>query len=119
MSHDSGRHHHDWQNDPPPGDSPFMRGGPLQQDESTEPIGLPKMSRAPPRRIDHTYRNFSNYPVDNLPKVMKSPRKFPCKLHHILSDPECHHVSQIREGTCYETYYGWSLSGTVADQLIF
>ena len=108
MSHDSGHRHHDWQNDPPPGGRPFMRGSPFQQNESIEPIGLPKMRRAPPRRTDHTYHNFSNYPVANLPRVLKSPTKFPSKLHHILSDPECHHVSQIRKVTCYDNMAGAS-----------
>ena len=96
MSHDQGHHSRDWQNNPPSSQSQFSQGGPLLH-ESTEPIRLPKISRAPPRRTDHTYRDFSNYPVDHLPKILQSPTNFPSKLHHILSDPECHHVSQIRK----------------------
>jgi hypothetical protein len=49
-------------------------------------------NRAPPRRVDHTYRDYSNFPTADLP-VLKAPTNFPSKLHHILSDPEYQHVS--------------------------
>ncbi len=102
MNHDQG-HHTSWdpQNNPSLGLSPSSQGRPLLH-ESRELIGLPKTSRAPPRRIDHTYRDFSNYPVKNIPKVSKSQTNFPSKLHHILSDPELAHVSRTRV-TCRET----------------
>jgi len=48
-------------------------------------------NRAPPRRIDHTYRDYSDFPTADLP-VLKAPTNFPSKLHHILSDPEYQHV---------------------------
>jgi hypothetical protein len=48
----------------------------------------------PPRKVDHTYRDFSNYPTDDLPPLSLAPTNFPTKLHHILSDPDYHHVSQ-------------------------
>ena len=48
-------------------------------------------NRAPPRRIDHTYRDYSNFPTADLP-VLKAPTNFPTKLHHILSDPDYQHV---------------------------
>ena len=50
-------------------------------------------NRAPPRRMDHTYRDYSNFPTADLP-VLKAPTNFPSKLHHILSDPEFQHVSR-------------------------
>jgi hypothetical protein len=49
-------------------------------------------NRAPPRRVDHTYRDYSNFPTVDLP-VLKAPTNFPSKLHHILSDPDNQHVS--------------------------
>jgi hypothetical protein len=48
-------------------------------------------NRAPPRRTDHTYRDYSNFPTADLP--LKAPTNFPSKLHHILSDPEYQDVS--------------------------
>ena len=49
----------------------------------------------PPRKVDHTYRDFSNYPTDDLPPLSLAPKaNFPSKLHHILSDPHYHHVRQ-------------------------
>ena len=48
-------------------------------------------NRAPPRRIDHTYRDYSNFPTADLP-VLKAPTNFPTRLHHILSDPDYQHV---------------------------
>lgn len=96
MSGDSPHHHQDGKNDLPSGFSSFSQGGQSPHEhKSTELSGMPRISqRAPPRRIDHTYRDFSNYPIDALPKVLKSATNFPSKLHHILSDPEYHHVSQ-------------------------
>ena len=49
--------------------------------------------RAPPRRIDHTYRDYSNFPLHELPTVKKAPTNFPSKLHQILSTPAFSHVS--------------------------
>lgn len=67
-----------------PAPSPASR----QQSSSDNP-------RAPPRRVDHTYRDYSNFPPQDLPpgKADKPPRNFPSKLHAILSTPEYAHVS--------------------------
>jgi hypothetical protein len=54
----------------------------------------PLRSAKPPRKVDHTYRDFSHYPTDDLPPLSLAPTNFPTKLHHILSDPEYHHVRQ-------------------------
>ena len=50
-------------------------------------------NRVPSRRMDHTYRDYAYYSLGNLPAASKTPSNFPSKLHHILSDPENHHVS--------------------------
>ncbi|KAL3770875.1 LOW QUALITY PROTEIN: hypothetical protein ACHAW5_003963 [Stephanodiscus triporus] len=52
-------------------------------------------SRAPPRRTDHTYRDFSRFAVDELPLNKKAQSNFPAKLHRILSTPEFSHVSLL------------------------
>ena len=51
--------------------------------------------RAPPRCVDHTYHDYSNFPEEELPHVSKSLMNFPTRLHHILSDPENQHVSIV------------------------
>ena len=45
-----------------------------------------------PRRVDHTYRNFSHLTTAGLPRK-KSASNFPSKLHKILSTEEFAHVS--------------------------
>lgn len=55
----------------------------------------PQNARAPPRCVDHTYHDYSNFPEEELPHVSKALMNFPTKLHHILSDPENHHVSIV------------------------
>lgn len=47
----------------------------------------------PPHRVDHTYRDFSNFPLEELPTRKRAPSNFPSKLHQILSNPEYAHVS--------------------------
>ncbi|KAL7527617.1 hypothetical protein ACHAXR_005478 [Thalassiosira sp. AJA248-18] len=54
---------------------------------------LAPTSRAPPRRVDHTYHDYSNFPLSELPNGKKAPTNFPSKLHQILSTPEYSHVS--------------------------
>jgi len=49
-------------------------------------------NRAEPRRVDHTYRDYSKYPLSELPPVKKAPTNFPSKLHQILSDPEYSYI---------------------------
>ena len=48
--------------------------------------------RAPHRRVDHTYIDYSQFPLDRLPKDKKGSTNFPAKLHRILSNPEYSHV---------------------------
>ncbi|KAL7532986.1 hypothetical protein ACHAWF_004307 [Thalassiosira exigua] len=56
----------------------------------------PPAVRAPPpppsRRVDHTYREYSNYPAGDLPAQKKGPQNFPSKLHRILSTPDYDHI---------------------------
>ncbi|KAL3807890.1 hypothetical protein ACHAXA_009654 [Cyclostephanos tholiformis] len=49
-------------------------------------------THVPSRRMDHTYRDYAYYSLENLPAALKTPSNFPSKLHHILSDPENHHI---------------------------
>ena len=48
--------------------------------------------RPPPRRVDHTYSDFSHVTAAGLPRK-KSAANFPSKLHQILSTDEFEHVS--------------------------
>ncbi len=57
------------------------------------PKNAPSTSRAPPRRVDHTYRDFSQFSFDKPHSNKKAPTHFPAKLHKILSTPEFSHVS--------------------------
>ena len=69
--------------------------------------------RAPPRRVDHTYRDYSQFPLDRLPtKSKKGSTNFPAKLHRILSNPdEYSHVRVQYRGSvfsllnCFCFYY--------------
>ena len=61
-------------------------------------LHLPSASvknKAPPRRTDHTYRDFSKFALDKLPLNMKLQTNFPSKLHQILSTPEYSQVSHV------------------------
>jgi hypothetical protein len=50
-------------------------------------------ARAPTRRVDHTYRDYSRLPWDKQPVSGKTgSSKFPAKLHKILSNSEFSHV---------------------------
>jgi len=55
----------------------------------------PQNVRAPPRCVDHTYHDYSNFPEEELPHVSNALMNFPTRLHHILSDPENQHVSIV------------------------
>jgi hypothetical protein len=57
------------------------------------PPNAPSTNRAPPRRVDHTYRDFSQFSCEKPHLSNKAPSNFPAKLHQILSTPECSHVS--------------------------
>ncbi|KAL7481176.1 hypothetical protein ACHAW6_006855 [Cyclotella cf. meneghiniana] len=49
----------------------------------------PRLAR-PPRRTDHTYHDWAQYPPDDsaIRTTKKSNNNFPAKLHRILSNPE-------------------------------
>lgn len=55
----------------------------------------------PPRRVDHTYRDYSNFPLEELPTRKKCPTNFPSKLHQILSNPEFANVSLVWDVLAY------------------
>lgn len=57
------------------------------------PKNAPSTSRAPPRRVDHTYRDFSQFSCEKPHSNKKASANFPVKLHQILSTPEFSHVS--------------------------
>lgn len=75
------------------GDSPHQRAGegPPGSSQLFSASVAPR-ERLPPRRVDHTYRNYSNFPLDGRLAGKKAPNKFPCKLHQILSIPEYSHI---------------------------
>jgi hypothetical protein len=54
--------------------------------------------RAPPRRVDHTYHDYSQFPLDKLPKSKKGSTNVPAKLHRILSNPD--EYSHVRVQYC-------------------
>jgi len=63
-----------------------------QTQSSFQPSSSPT-NRNQPRRVDHTYRNYSNFPLNQLPVVRKTTSKnFPSKLHQILSTPGYEHI---------------------------
>ena len=96
MRQGHGEHVHD-QNKPPPVQGP--REGPCRpphpHPQPSFQLSLAPRNRAPPRRIDHTYRDYSNFPLGlgELRTGKKAPTNFPGKLHQILSTHEYSHVS--------------------------
>ena len=69
----------------------------LLQLSDNEQAGKSKANgtRAPTqRRVDHTYSDYSNFPLEELPARKRAPTNFPSKLHQILSNPEYSHVSR-------------------------
>ena len=80
-----------------PSSSSSQQGqGAPQQHPSPSHQRLAPPSRAPPRRVDHTYRDYRNFPISELPVTKKTPTNFPSKLHQILSTAEFAHVSSQR-----------------------
>ena len=87
---------------------------PQAHTHSTDGIGdgpspSSRSPRPPPRRVDHTYRDVSNYPMEDLPDAgarARAPTNFPSKLHQILSTPAYCHVS------CYHdiSFCDWILN---------
>ena len=61
--------------------------------------------RAPSRRVDHTYRDYSLFPLDRLPNGKKGSTNFPAKLHRILSNPdEYSHVRHSLQSNIWVQY---------------
>lgn len=52
----------------------------------------PPAAMPAPRRVDHTYHDYSEYPISQLPAGKKRANNFPSKLHQILSTHEYSHV---------------------------
>ena len=75
-----------------------VTGVPQQQQGTSLPTSDDNIlngTRAPTqRRVDHTYRDYSNFPLEELPTRKRAPTNFPSKLHQILSNPEYSHVSR-------------------------
>mmetsp|Transcript_27391 Transcript_27391/g.54803 ORF Transcript_27391/g.54803 Transcript_27391/m.54803 type:complete len:369 (+) Transcript_27391:214-1320(+) len=68
-------------------------------DDATSSDHLPHESRResrpsppPPRRVNHTYRDFSRFEPISMNKDRRSSSNFPAKLHMMLSNPEHAHV---------------------------
>jgi len=80
--------------EPPEKQAPFLN----------PPKNVPSTSRAPPRRVDHTYRDVSQFSSDKPHSNKKASANFPAKLHKILSTPEFSHVSH------YATYWSQLLN---------
>ncbi len=59
----------------------------------TSPPNSPSTNRAPPRRVDHTYRDVSQFSFDKPHSNKTASANFPDKLHKILSTPKFSHVS--------------------------
>ncbi len=53
----------------------------------------PSPARPSPRRADHTYHDYSRFPLTDLPPSKKASATFPSKLHRILENPAYVHVS--------------------------
>ena len=66
-------------------------GGDAQAGLSQQSLAVPVNKRAATCHVDHTYRDYSR--VSEAVERKKAPN-FPAKLHLILSDPECSHVSR-------------------------
>lgn len=61
-------------------------------DEKTGADGIAAPTSHSRRRVDHTYRDYSKFPLEELPTRKRAPTNFPSKLHQILSNPEYAHV---------------------------
>ena len=101
---------------PEPPAYPHGHAGPNADGGMPEPDGLlPPPPRAyahhadphpvPPRRVDHTYRDYSRFPAGEVPPgKAKAPMNFPRKLHRILSTPEFAHVSFFRRPNIWHAH---------------
>lgn len=64
-------------------------------------------NRIPPRRVDHTYRDYSHFPAGDLQasRRKKSGTNFPTKLHLILcTDEFAHIISWMPHGRCWKIH---------------
>mmetsp|Transcript_394 Transcript_394/g.906 ORF Transcript_394/g.906 Transcript_394/m.906 type:complete len:413 (-) Transcript_394:311-1549(-) len=63
-----------------------------QPPRSSPPPSSASRNRPPARRVDHTYREYSNLHPSELPIRKKAPTTFPSKLHQILSSSAYTHI---------------------------
>ena len=68
-------------------------GGDAQAGLSHLSLAVPINKRTATCYVDHTYLDYSSVSVLEAAERKKAPN-FPAKLHLILSDPECSHVSR-------------------------
>ena len=68
-------------------------GGDAQAGLSHLSLAVPINKRTETCYVDHTYLDYSSVSVLEAAERKKAPN-FPAKLHLILSDPECSHVSR-------------------------
>ncbi|KAL7426219.1 hypothetical protein ACHAXH_000744 [Discostella pseudostelligera] len=74
-------------------------------DEKTGADGGAAPSTHSRRRVDHTYRDYSKFPLEELPTRKRAPTNFPSKLHQILSNPEYAHIpSQQPHGRAWKIH---------------
>ena len=66
-------------------------GGDAQAGLSHISLAVPVNKKTATCHVDHTYHDYSR--VSEAVERKKAPN-FPAKLHLILSDPECSHVSR-------------------------
>lgn len=73
---------------------------------STQSTPLNHNNRPPPRRVDHTYRDYSGFPAEDFPEAARrAPTNFPSKLHKILSTHEyCHIISWMPHGRAWKIH---------------
>ena len=71
--------------------SSSVDGGDAQAGLSHVSLAVPVNKRTATCHVDHTYHDYSR--VSEAVERKKAPN-FPAKLHLILSDPECSHVSR-------------------------
>ena len=66
--------------------------------EAIPPPGPLARQRIPPRRIDHTYCDYSRCAVELLRTGKRAAENFPSILHVILSSPKTTRVSSEEKG---------------------
>ena len=94
--------HHDQQQNNNSFLDPRLAGPPQQDHGNSLPTSAESIRASAQRRVDHTYRDYSNFPLEELPTRKRAPTNFPSKLHQILSNHEYSHVSQM---PCHDAMY--------------